>query len=80
LNNFQSNFLKLSELCSKANKYLKIENIRLDGSDFEEAVATEIRQTISILNKLNSFFDEKLFIPVPDTHLDDKFDYVLIKE
>ena len=57
-----------------------IQNIRLDGFDFEEAVASQIKQTICILNKFNSFFDEKCLIPAPEIHLDDDFDYALIKE
>lgn len=81
LASFEANFKKLADLCSKANKFLKIENIYMPNDlDFEEGVAAELRKTISILTQMNNLYDEKCLIQASEKHSDEKFDYDLFKE
>ena len=81
LKNFEGNFTKLADLCSKANKFLKIKNIHMpENLDFEESVAVELRQTIYLLEQINNFNDDKCLTPAPNVQVDDNFNYKLIKE
>jgi len=81
LKNFEGNFTKLADLCSKANKFLKIKNIHMpENLDFEESVAVELRQTIYLLEQINNFNDDKCLTPAPNVQVDDNFNYKLIKD
>ena len=78
---FQASFMKISEMCSKANKYLKIENIQIpDNIDFEETISAELRQTTSVLQQIMNMVDDKSLIQAPNIESKKDFDYELLKE
>ncbi len=68
-------------MCSKANKYLKIENIQIpDNIDFEETISAELRQTTSVLQQIMNMVDDKSLIQAPNIESEKDFDYELLKE
>ena len=80
LKNFQASYIKISEMCSKATKYLKIENIQIpENMDFEETIAAELRQTTTILQQIVNMVDEKSLIHPPNIDSEKDYDYELLK-
>lgn len=81
LKNFEANYSRFSELCSKARSYLSIANIHIpQGLDFEETVAVELRKATMIIEQINNIFDERTLQSPPEVSLEEKIEFELIAE